>query len=278
MREKSIILVLAALLVLNLTHYADRAGDEYFDKALKNAAITFAVARVLNGVITLIQHVQVAAAPAGVGVSVAPGQVLDPLNDLVEQFSTVMLLATVSLAIQKLLLAFSGWWVAQIIIAALVALLLILLVLTQFNVARKVDKRLLYKIVLLLLFARFALPFVAIASGMVEAQFLREPIQAKTEQLQLLEQAATEIIDADETLKWHESLIAGGRNLMKVRENAAFLKEKVSQSIRTIIDLIALFIIQTVLLPLGFLYLAVKLTKYLFAYGGLSPPPEVIRG
>jgi MFS family permease len=266
MRNKMIILLLAVLLVLNLTHCADQAGDDYFDKALKSAAVTFAVARVLNGIITLVQHVEVAATPAGVGLSVAPGQILDPLNDLIEQFSTVMLLATVSLAIQKRLLAFSGWWAAKIVIAALLSLLLILLILDQFKIARQVNKSVLYKIVLLLLFVRFALPFVAISSSIIEAQFLKEPIQAKTEKLQLVEQFATEAIDTDEVQKWHESLIASGKNLIKVRENAALLKERLSKSISTIIDLIALFIIQTVLLPLAFLYLAVKLVKQLFAY------------
>jgi antitoxin component of RelBE/YafQ-DinJ toxin-antitoxin module len=51
--------------------------------------------------------------------------------------------------------------------------------------------------------------------------------------------------------------------MLKVKENATLLKEKLTQSISTIIDLIALFIIQTVLLPIAFLYLAVKLVKTL---------------
>jgi hypothetical protein len=48
-----------------------------------------------------------------------------------------------------------------------------------------------------------------------------------------------------------------------LKENATLLKEKLTRSISTIIDLIALFIIQTVLLPIAFLYLAVKLVKTL---------------
>jgi hypothetical protein len=114
-----------------------------------------------------------------------------------------------------------------------------------------------------LLFMRFALPFVAVCSGFFEARFLNEPIQAKTEELQAIEHSATQIIDGDVELKWHESILTSGKNMLKVKENATLLKEKLTQSINTIIDLIALFIIQTVLLPIAFLYLAVKLVKTL---------------
>lgn len=263
MGNKLLMVVLSVLLVLNFTAYGDRAGEAYFDKAFKSAAATFAMARVLNGIISVIQHVEVVATPAGVGLSVAPGQVLDPLNDLVEQFSTVILVATVSLAIQKLLLTFSGWWVAKIVIAVPLALLVLWLLVGERGPFGARQRKILFKFVLVLLFVRFALPFVAISSGAVERLFLDEPIQTKTEALQRIEQSAAEVITVEEDQKWHESLMASGKNMLKVRENAALLQEKISQSIGTIIDLIALFIIQTILLPLGFLYLAVKGAKHL---------------
>jgi hypothetical protein len=264
MRNKLIIVSMVFLLLLNLMPYADTAGDRYFDKALKNAAVTFAVARGLNGLISVMQHAEISAAPAGVGLSVAPFQILDPLNDLVEQFSSVMLLSTVSLAIQKLLLTFSGWPMAKNIISGLLLLLIVLLVLDGFGIAR-LNKNLLFKICLPLLFLRFVVPFVAVSSGVIEDLFLNEPILSKTEKLQQIERAASEAIGTDGE-KVNESMLAKGKNLLNVKENAALLWDKVSKSINIIIDLIALFIIQTVLLPLGFLYLAVKLIKLLFAY------------
>ena len=266
MRNKLIIAAMAILLILNVTPYADRIGDTYFDKALSGAAVTYATARVLNGIISVIQNVEVAATPAGVGLSVAPGQILDPLNDLVEQFSTVMLLATVSLAIQKLLLTFSGLWISKLILSGLLGLLLIFIVLGQFNGARRMNKGLLYKMVVLVLFVRFVIPFIAVSSGIIETAFLNEPIKNRTEKLQLVEQTATQVIEPGGEHRWHESFIPSSKNLTKVKENAALLKEKISQSINTIVDLIALFIIQTILLPIVFLYVALKLIKHLIAY------------
>ena len=46
--------------------------------------------------------------PAGVGVTLSIGELLDPFNDMVERFSWVMLLTSVSLGIQKILLIFGG--------------------------------------------------------------------------------------------------------------------------------------------------------------------------
>jgi hypothetical protein len=173
-----------------------------------------------------------------------------------------MLLATVSLAIQKMLLTFSGWPIAKNIISGLLLLLIVLLVLDGFGIVRP-NKNLLFKICLPLLFLRFVVPFVAVSSGVIEDLFLNEPILSKTEKLQQIERAASEAIGTDGE-KVNESMLAKGKNLLNVKENAALLWDKVSKSINIIIDLIALFIIQTVLLPLGFLYLAVKLIKLLF--------------
>jgi hypothetical protein len=263
--RKLIIGALAVLLLINITSYTETSGERYFDKALKNAAVTFAVARALNGLISIMQHAEISAAPAGVGLTVAPFQILDPLNDIVEQFSTVMLLATVSLAIQKLLLTISGWWIAKLVISGLLLLSIIFLVLDSFHITR-MNKNLLLKILVPVLFVRFVIPFVAISSGVVEDLFLNEPIQAKTEKLKLIEQSAARAIGVDEEHQLNEGMIAKGKSLLNVKENTALLWENVSKSISTIIDLIALFIIQTVLLPLVFLYLAVKLIKLVFMY------------
>ena len=56
-----------------------------------------------------------------------PGQILDPINDLVERFSSVMLIASSSLGLQIVLLDILSWWVlsAALIASLAVALLLI---------------------------------------------------------------------------------------------------------------------------------------------------------
>ena len=99
--------ILGSLLALIPT--TDTVGAAYVDTAFKRALLGFAVARGLNGVISVAQGTEVAIQPAGVGVSFTPGEILDPVNDLVERFSWIMLLATSSLGVQKVLLSMSAW-------------------------------------------------------------------------------------------------------------------------------------------------------------------------
>ena len=72
---------------------------------MANAVVTYAAVRVLGGTVSMIQESSIEVAPAGVGMNLALGQALDPLNDLLEQFAQVMLVSVVSLGVQEILLA-----------------------------------------------------------------------------------------------------------------------------------------------------------------------------
>lgn len=107
-------LVAVALAVLGTL---DTWAGREVDAALGRALLAFALARGLNGVISVVQGTQVALEPGGLGVTLTPGEILDPVNDLVEQFSTVMLVASASLGLQKLLLGISAWWPLTLLMA-----------------------------------------------------------------------------------------------------------------------------------------------------------------
>ncbi len=81
----------------------DEAASLRTHAALQRALVTFALTRTLNGVISVAQGTELAFEPAGVGVVISAGEILDPLNDLVEQFSWLTLLAATSLGIQIML-------------------------------------------------------------------------------------------------------------------------------------------------------------------------------
>jgi hypothetical protein len=68
----------------------DLPATQQVDAGLKRALVSFATARALNAVISVAQGTQASIQPLGVGVTLAPGQALDPVNDLVEKFSNLM--------------------------------------------------------------------------------------------------------------------------------------------------------------------------------------------
>lgn len=86
----------------------DHIADADIDAGFNRALVSFGIAKGLNMVISLLQSTQFSAQPLGVGIAISPGELLDPINDLVEQFSNVMLLATVAFGIQKILIGIGG--------------------------------------------------------------------------------------------------------------------------------------------------------------------------
>ena len=124
-KRRKITLTLVAIVTAALawSGVADGLSDDYADEAFKRALVTFAVARTLNGVISVAQGTEVAVEPGGVGVNFTVGQILDPINDLVEHFSSVMLVATSSLGLQNILLNMTSWWGVSAVLLALGAVL-----------------------------------------------------------------------------------------------------------------------------------------------------------
>ena len=115
-------LLLVAILFLSWTSPLDAMSTEQVDAGLKRALVTFATARMLNAVISVAQGTDVAIEPAGIGVKFAPGEILDPINDLVEKFSTLMLFASIAFGIQKILINLGGHWAVSATLSAAVVL------------------------------------------------------------------------------------------------------------------------------------------------------------
>lgn len=88
----------------------DSISFQQADAGLKRALISFAAARALNAVISVAQGTEVSVQPLGFGVNFTPGQLLDPVNDIVEQFSNVMLAASVAFGVQKALIGIATYW------------------------------------------------------------------------------------------------------------------------------------------------------------------------
>jgi hypothetical protein len=264
MNKQISICLIAFLLVLNSTPIIDNQGEDYFDKTIKNATITYIAARGINGIISVLQGTNIDISPAGIGASFSPGELLDPLNDLVEQFSTVMLASIVSLGIQKTLMAISSWWVVKIIFFILLILLLFLFVRPDVPLLDKSQKIFLTKFIIIALAVRFTIPFVVLANNAIETIFLNTKLQNNIEQIILLENETANYNDDPVVEKgWFESMTGTAKELCNVKGRAVKFKEKISESVNTMLDLITLFIIQTIVFPLLFLFVFLKFIKYL---------------
>ncbi|MEQ9825090.1 MAG: hypothetical protein ABQ298_11965 [Puniceicoccaceae bacterium] len=82
--------------------WLDPIADSYFEDSVLKASVSYGTARLINAGVSVVKESSVQLQPAGIGVSMAVGQVLDPLDDLTERMSTVLVTAIVSLLAQKI--------------------------------------------------------------------------------------------------------------------------------------------------------------------------------
>ena len=92
--------MIAALVALAMTGYVDDQGKAFTDTGIKRALVAFGIARGLNAIISTAQGTEIAVEPMGIGVTLTPGQLLDPVNDLIERLSWVLLASATALTIQ----------------------------------------------------------------------------------------------------------------------------------------------------------------------------------
>jgi hypothetical protein len=163
-------LLMVLLVALSFSGDADRIGEQYTQTGFTRALITFASARAINGVISVAQGTEVAVQPGGIGAVLTPGEILDPINDLVEQFSQVMLFSAAVLGTQKLLIEMSGWIWFSLMLAAAVGFWLLTLWRPALFGPR--TRRIALAVSGILLLLRFLVPVAAIANEAVFDLFL----------------------------------------------------------------------------------------------------------
>lgn len=117
-RKPLLLAFLAATLAAAWWLTPDASATRQVDDGFKRALTTFASARALDAIVSAAQGTEVSMQPLGVGVTLAPGEALDPINDLIEQFSSLMLAASVSFGLQRVLITLGGHWSVSALLSA----------------------------------------------------------------------------------------------------------------------------------------------------------------
>jgi hypothetical protein len=270
MNQKIVLTLLCLLLALLAWQgTVDDYGREYTDKGFKRALVTFAVARSLNGVISVAQGTEVALQPAGIGINFTPGQILDPVNDLIERFSWVMLASSTSLGLQKLLLSI----LSSTVFTALILLSLLLVLFLQWYPGRTPGwlRPLAYRMAMVLVVVRFCIPAVALVTEGVFQLFLEEQYTVSTQRIEQTTEDIARVNQRAETevpARAEESLLERAQRMMDsaaasidVQAYIERYKAAAADASEHAINLIVIFTLQTILLPLFLLWLLIRLLK-----------------
>lgn len=245
-----------------ITFTIDANAKKLIDDSFSQAIIVFGSAKALNAVISLAQGTEISL-PFFV---VAIGEVLDPINDLVEQFSLVMLASMTSLGIQKIFLNF----VTNDIYNYILLVGVIILNIWLFKRFRKDDKlrEIFFKIVFILLFLRFAIPMISYVNDISYNYFVKPQynIENLNESIVKVKEDVSKVNEA--TLNEKESSFFD--KIVEKFDSEYYTKKvddyskAVDNSSEYIIDLIIVFIFQTILLPILFLFVLYWFIKSIF--------------
>ncbi|QKF80985.1 hypothetical protein [Halarcobacter ebronensis] len=257
----SIFTVLALALALCFT--IDDDAKKLVDNSFKQAVIVFGSAKALNGVISLAQGTELDLP----FVVVAIGQVLDPINDLVEQFSLVMLASMISLGIQKILLGFVTNDIYNITLLVFIVTFNIWLF-KRFKKDEKI-REIFFKATFVLLFLRFAIPMISYVNDISYNYFVKPQynIEKLNENIIQVKDSVSSV--TQETIKQKEQ--SSFINKVMEKFDSSYYEKKIEEytdaannSSEYIVDLIIVFVFQTILLPIVFLFVLYFFIKALF--------------
>jgi len=261
-------LVLFLGFFLDVDTVALQLQDEAYDRAM----IAFGLAKGLNAIISLIQGTELSFTPVGVGLNFSVGEVLDPFNDMVERFSWVMLVATISLGIQKLVLLLSAKIFLQVALSLSIVLTLALLWL------KKLQNRLVLVFSLRIFFFLFLLRFSAVVFIFL-AQFFYTSTLAKDyeEASQVIEKTKSELQEIQTQNKAivynqkEESFFTklnkqynGLTQSFNISKQLTALQASLSEASEKIITIITIFVVQSILLPLLYFWFILSSFRLIF--------------
>ncbi len=239
----------------------------YQEASITSAFTIYGITRALNAAISMLQGTDISM----VVVSMSIGELLDPINDLIERFSWIVMMAIASLGIQKVLLSVVVSKAANLLLGAAVAGYLVSLWYKPCTKYRNVS----VKAISILFFIRFSLSMVFVCNYTLDVYYFSD--QKNTAQAALVDTQT--VIENNAVLTTESDTSESDSLLEKVRKTysetkASFsnveakvgeITDSVESSISSLLDLIVFYILQTVLLPIAFLFAFYKVLRLMLA-------------
>jgi hypothetical protein len=249
-RKITVMLFITATIACAWFAPMDMPAKEQVDAGLKRALVSFATARALNAIISVAQGTEASIQPLGVGVTLAPGQALEPVNNLIEQFSNLMLLASVIFGVQKVLISIGSYWPLSL------AVTLTCLAWVGFYLRQKQSHppALISRLLLILLMLRFAIPVVTIGTDMLWQKYLAADYAVSQKSISSTSGQAETLSPAMPNASNNQGLLEKMKGWFDKNADVSLhfdkLKATAEQTVDHIIKLIVIFVLQTLVIPL----------------------------
>jgi len=259
-----ILIVIASIsfIALAILTDFDKTGEVLINGSIKEAGIVFGVAKGLNAVISLAQGTEVGLP----GLTISIGEILDPVNDLVERFSLVMLASIVSLGIQKILMNFVvGQGFNTLLILSIV--LANIWLFARFKNDTKA-RALFFKTTAVLIFLRFSISLLSMTSHYVYIHYVQQDynIEQSKEEVKKTSEQIDEITKSRIDNKSFFESILDKFNPEYYEKEISKYREVAEKASEQVVDLIIAFIFKTIFFPLLFLFFLYKIIWNVFRW------------
>ena len=285
--------LILALTALSIHGALDNFADDQLSGTTVESFAAYGVARALNATISVFQSAEIGVPMLG---TVVVGEVLDPFNDAIERFSTLMMWALGSLLLQGVVLAFVSsnvfkWAFALIAFVTLSTIIVVwrrrvagapsIVVLDRFCGAA-------VRVFALAAVVRFIVPVFVIVSYIAGQALLQPEIDRQSSELSAISEEVTgndqQVLDQpainenglgsqneqDPATEDQRSFLerardAAGQMLPDISmpdvSNLSVLLERAVNLAEYLTRLMVLFAVKNIILPLIFLALALKVAK-----------------
>ncbi|WP_191603211.1 coiled-coil domain-containing protein [Marinomonas algicola] len=148
--------------------FIDQYAEAYINRSIATSLLSFGTAKAFNATVSVLSTITLQVPLIG---SIQIGELLDPLNDLVEDFSTIMKYSISSLLIQKFIVEILQTIHFKLFLTGAALAFMV----TKFYF--KASRVLTYKVFIIALACKFSIALVAVASSFVDSAFINEHIE-----------------------------------------------------------------------------------------------------
>ena len=296
----TILILLTGLLLFFLSSLKlpaiDARTDHYFKETVTDATLAYATTRGVNAVVSVLKESELDISPAGIGFTIAVGQILDPIDDMTERLSSVLVVSIVSLGLQKIIND-----IGSAVSFPVIGLLLPFFILPVWfnNRTVRLCGSLIGRLITLAVLLRFLLPISSLVNESLYQHIFADQIAETGVKLNIVSSRYRDLNSINQPQTGNLlSKLAQSTNLKieKTKEIYTIIINNSEIIITSLVHLtilyVTLFLTQVILIPVFMFWLLLKIVDILFMTGMLrrftsamdrpapaaSPaPPEEIR-
>jgi hypothetical protein len=267
----SYILMVAAILFFIPGKLYVGQSENYFRDTLVKSGLMYASIMGTNAVVSVLKESEFNVEPGGLGVTLAVGELLDPLDDLTERISTILVYSIVALGTQEILLQ-----AGELLDFKIISVLLILsLIGLSKNTILKIFGNGMLKLTFILLLLRFLLPANVYLNKLFYDGFLAQKAESYRESLSYLVPDEENIIDLQKqensvAFDWTFGISNATEKIDSLKKEYDVLKKNFTEIISTLLSIGSLyvsgFLFQVLFLPFMSIFIIYQLYRIPMSY------------